>query len=86
MRSVEKLAEALAWAQQMGYHVRHEYLGGTGGGCCEVGGKRILFVDLALSAAEQLDHVVDALWNEGIGNHPSLPKSLRPLAQRRKAA
>ncbi len=61
MHTVELLEEALAVAQRHGYRVRHEWLGGNGGGDCEIKGQKWLFLDLALTPAEQLDVVVDAL-------------------------
>ena len=64
MRTVELLERALAVAETLGYTVRHEYLAGGGGGACEYAGRKWLFVDLALSADEQLDQVVEALRSE----------------------
>ena len=61
MRTVELLERALVVAESLGYGVRHEYLAGGGGGACEFGGRKWLFVDLALSTEEQLDQVIDAL-------------------------
>ena len=61
MRAVELLEQALATADVLGYQVRHEWLGGAGGGLCEYGGNRWIFVDLALTIDEQLDQVVEAL-------------------------
>jgi hypothetical protein len=61
MRTVELLEQAIEVAGRLGYRVRHEWLGGTGGGSCEFGGKRWIFVDLSLSIDEQLDQVVESL-------------------------
>ena len=61
MHTVELLEQALMAAEQLGYHVRHEWLGGSGGGACEFAGKKWLFVDLAWNAVEQLDQVSKAL-------------------------
>ncbi len=60
MHTVELLDEAIAVAQQLGYAIRHEWMGGVGG-ACEVGGKRCLFVDLSLTTDEQLDLVIDSI-------------------------
>lgn len=60
MHTVERLERALKQARQQGFHIRQEWLE-TGGGVCEFGGKRWLFIDLAQSAAEQLAQVRDAL-------------------------
>ena len=60
MHTVELLDEALSVARQLGYGVRHEWMGGTGG-ACEIAGKSWLFVDLSSTTDEQLDLVIDAL-------------------------
>ena len=60
---VEQLDSTLEAAKQAGFDVRYEYFGGTGGGACEYAGRKVLFVDLALSAAEQLEHVQASLQN-----------------------
>jgi hypothetical protein len=64
MHTVELLEHALSVAEQLGYKIRQEWLGGTGGGACEFGGQKWLFVDLALNAPEQLDQVRGALLAE----------------------
>jgi hypothetical protein len=61
MRTVEVLQAALRAAEQAGYQVRHEWLGGSGGGGCEVKGRKLLLLDLALGPQEQLEIVLDAL-------------------------
>lgn len=45
----------------MRYSVRHEWLGGSGGGACEFSGRKWIFVDLALSIDEQLEQLMLAL-------------------------
>lgn len=64
MHTVELLQEAVETARQLGYEVRHDWLGGDGGGHCLVRGRKWLLLDLAQSAAEQLDVVADALRGE----------------------
>lgn len=64
MHTVELLEQALSVAEQLGYRTRQEWLGGTGGGACEFGGRRWIFVDLALTAVEQLEQVTDALRSD----------------------
>ncbi len=61
MHTVELLEQALAAARQMGFDVREEYLGGSGGGSCLLRGRKCLFVDLALTPNEQLDQVLSAI-------------------------
>ena len=68
MHTVEMLERLLALAGQMGYVIRQEWLGGSGGGECQFGGRRYIFVDLALSVVEQLDQVAGVLRND-----PTLP-------------
>ncbi len=64
MHRVEMLERLLADAAAGGYVVRQEWLGGRGGGICEMGGKKYLFVDLALSVVEQLGQISEALRSE----------------------
>lgn len=61
MHTVELLQQVLALAKQLGYTVRMEDLGGEGGGICEFGGKRWLFVDLTASTVDQLRRSCDSL-------------------------
>ena len=61
MHTVDLMEQALAAAERLGYSIRHEWLGGSGGGSCEFGGKKWIFVDLALNNVEQLDQVLGAL-------------------------
>ncbi|MEM8681093.1 MAG: hypothetical protein AAGF97_17240 [Planctomycetota bacterium] len=61
MHTIELLEEAVQLATQLGYDVRQEWLGGCGGGACEVAGRRLLFLDSSLGISEQLEQIVDAL-------------------------
>lgn len=61
MHSVERLERLLAEAARQGFVIRHEWLGGRGGGACEIAGRKHLFIDLALTTAEQLHQVAAAL-------------------------
>ncbi|MHB1033552.1 MAG: hypothetical protein ACYC35_01475 [Pirellulales bacterium] len=62
--TVELLDEAIDLAKRLGFTVREEWLGGHGGGACEIKGRKCLFLDLALSPVEQLDQVAEALRAE----------------------
>ncbi len=64
MSTIEKIDRLTAIAEQLGYQVRYDYFGGTGGGTCEIGAKKILFMDLALTSAEQLERLEAALAND----------------------
>jgi hypothetical protein len=61
MHTVEMLERLKGLAESAGYTVRHEWLGGVGGGACEFAGRKWIFVDLSLSVVEQLDQVTTAL-------------------------
>jgi hypothetical protein len=64
MHTVEMLERMKELAENAGYTVRHEWLGGVGGGACEFAGRKWLFVDLSLSVIEQLDQVAAALKDD----------------------
>ena len=64
MHTVEMIEQLVGVAEQLGYEVRHEYLGGTGGGACEFSGRKWIFVDLALNSVEQLDQLTSAIRND----------------------
>jgi hypothetical protein len=64
MHTADLLDQALRAAAQLGYGVRQEWLGGSGGGGCEIKGRKWIFVDLALSLPDQLDQVLEVLRNE----------------------
>ena len=57
------LSALLDLADQIGFEVRREYLGGDGGGLCRLRGKWVLFVDTGASVAEQLAQAASALAN-----------------------
>jgi hypothetical protein len=64
MHTVELLREAVDTAKRLGYEVRQDWLGGDGGGHCLVRGRKWILLDLAQTAEEQLDVVVEALRDE----------------------
>lgn len=86
MRTVELLEQLLAVAEELGYRIRQEWLGGVGGGACEFGGRKWLFLDLALNAAEQLDQVTEALRSDPGLFQIALPENLRRHFGMRRAA
>jgi hypothetical protein len=85
MHTVDLLEEAIAAAEQLGYTVRHEWLGGTGGGACEVKGQRILFLDLAVGPLEQLQKVLEAMRLEVRAPDVPLSRELQNLLRHRAA-
>ena len=86
MRTVELLEQALATAHALGYQVRHEWLGGIGGGLCEYAGSRWIFVDMALSIDEQLEQVVAALKHDPAIHLQPVDRELGRLLDFPKAA
>jgi hypothetical protein len=64
MHTVEMLERLKEVAELAGYTVRHEWLGGVGGGACQFAGRKWIFVDLSLSVIEQLDQVAGALKDD----------------------
>lgn len=86
MHTVELLDEALRLAAGLGYHVRQEWLGGHGGGGCELKGRRWLFLDLALSPKDQLELVLETLRRHPEIAGQTMPQPLRSLLDLRKTA
>jgi hypothetical protein len=86
MHTVELFEHALSVAEQLGYRVRQEWLGGAGGGACEFAGRKWIFVDLALSAVEQLEQVRDALKADPTVYTLELSPAMRRLLDIRRAA
>ena len=64
MSTIERMEQLIEIAQQLGFRIRHDYFGGTGGGKCEFAGQKWIFIDLALTSVEQLDQLQRALANE----------------------
>lgn len=77
LHTVERLEQALAISQALGYTIRREFLGGSGGGACEFRGRKYLFVDLALHVSEQLEQVCEALRDDPRLAAASIPAELR---------
>jgi hypothetical protein len=86
MHTVEVLDRALRVAESLSYGVRHEWLGGSGGGACEFAGRKWIFVDLALTVTEQLDQVLEALRSEPAIHTVPMPAEIRRLLDRKLAA
>ena len=86
MHTVELFEEVLKVANRLGYGVRHEWLGGQGCSACEFGGRKWLFVDLAVPTAEQLDQIAEALRSDPGVHLLDLAEPLRKLLETRRAA
>jgi hypothetical protein len=86
MHTVELLEEATALAKRLGYGIREEWLGGSGGGGCEIKGCKWIFLDLALPPLDQLDTVLDTLRRDPSALALPMHFQLRELLQVRKTA
>lgn len=90
MHTVELLDEALDLAASLGFAIRQEWLGGSGGGGCEIKGRKHLFLDLALSPLEQLEQVTQAIATcqqaDELADSPIISLELRRAICPRKAA
>ena len=86
MHTVDLLEQALELATSLGYQVRQDWLGGSGGGACQLKGQKWLFIDLASSPLEQLDQVAEALRNDPAVLGLSLSPPLARLLDLRKTA
>jgi hypothetical protein len=85
MHTVDLLNESLQAARGLGYEARFEWLGGTGGGACEIHGRRWIFLDLALAPAEHLQLVQEVLSfhaaRQEANEHPAPSPVLPPSSQ-----
>ncbi len=80
MHTIDLLEEALKLATQEGITVRRQWLGETTGGACRIGNQRVLFVNLSLSAEEQLQQAIDGLRGAPLKTQPTdLSAPLRRL-------
>ena len=66
MHTVETMERLKDLADEAGYTVRHEWLGGVAGGACEFAGRKWIFVDLSLSVVEQLEQLAEALQDDPV--------------------
>jgi hypothetical protein len=85
MHTVELLEHATTAAQRLGYKIRQEWLG-TSGGACEIKGQKWIFLDLGSSPLDQLDLVADALRGDPGLARLDLRPELRHFLQVRRSA
>jgi hypothetical protein len=85
MHTDELLEQVLQVAERLGYGVRHEWLGGQGCNACEFGGRKWVFVDLAVSTGEQLDQIAEAVQNDPGVHLLKLNPSMQQLLGTRRA-
>lgn len=86
MLTVELLDQALAALGKLGVTVRLEWLDGRGGGPCEFGGRKWLFLDLAQTPGEQLDQTIACLLEQPGLERLQLATDLDQVLSRRKCA
>jgi len=86
MHTLDRLERAIAAAEKLGYRVRQEWLGGDGGGDCEIRGQKWLFLDLAQNPADQLEVVADVLRREAAATATSSGDVSDPRSRMRKSA
>ncbi|KAA1262040.1 hypothetical protein LF1_46010 [Rubripirellula obstinata] len=60
---VVRLRRGIQQAKAAGFEVRMEHLGDGEAGWCQIGSKRILFLDAAQTAQDQLEELGEALAN-----------------------
>ena len=58
---LEQVESWLETARQLGYRVRYDHFGGTGGGVCEFGGQKWIFMDVSLASCEQLSLLEESI-------------------------
>jgi hypothetical protein len=58
---VVRLKIRIREVRAMGFHVRQELLGGHRSNCCEIAGRKTMFLDASQSAREQLASIDEAL-------------------------
>ena len=86
MHTVGMLEQALHVIKGSGYLVRQEWLGGSGGGGCQLRGRKVFFLDLALSPGEQLDQVLETLRSDPDMASMPLPRELGELLRQSRTA
>jgi len=84
VHTAQLLDEALNLARQLGFSVRQDYFAGSGGGACQLCGRKVLFLDLALWPDEQLQRVLDVLSQEPELQQLTVSEQLRQMLQSRQ--
>ena len=86
MHKAQLLQEAVRLAGRLGYEIRQDWLGGGSGGACEIRGRKLMFIDLAVDIEEQLEQVVDGLRHDARIYAVPLSSAMQELLGVRKAA
>ena len=85
MSTIQEFDQLVAIAETLGYRIRYDYFGGTGGGVCEFAGTKWLFIDLALTCNEQLEQLRGTLAKEPLLSTLKLDDSVRDEISKRVA-
>ncbi len=86
MHTVELLNRAIRCAEDLGIHVREEWLDGASGGECEIAGRRWLFLDLSQSPQERLATVASCLASYSLQADAEETPEFGPASSERPAA
>ena len=85
MHSVELLEHALTAASRLGYKIRQEWLGASGGACV-IKGQKWIFLDHGQTPVEQLGVVTESLRGEPGLARLEIPAELRAYLGVRRSA
>lgn len=58
---IDRLRQRMRHVRSLGFQVRQEVLPGHTAVCCEIGGRRVMFVDSSQPARDQLAAIDEAL-------------------------
>lgn len=86
MHTVEILEQGIDALKLLGYRIREECVGGSGGGSCVLRGQKWFFLDPTLDIPDQLDLVCEALRYDPASPNLVLSDQLRCLVDVRKSA
>ncbi len=59
--TLERVESWLEVAKELGYRVRYDHFGGSGGGVCEFSGQKWIFMDVSLNTHEHLEQLKEAI-------------------------
>lgn len=64
--TLEQIEDWIEVAGKLGYRVRYDDFGAGGGGICEFAGQKWIFIDVSLSAWEQLSMLEESIPKDPI--------------------
>lgn len=87
MNLSDRLEALLTLAEQIGLEVRAEFMGGDGGGLCQLKGRRILFVDTSADVATRYERTLAAIADlPEVDDHYLVPEVRRDIDHQRHSA